>query len=281
MVKSPIAILYDASGNPLAVQDGTAIPVDTSSLLLAGSDGSNARHLKTDFEGHLITIPATVSGSAANMINLSHAESLGAYVSGQWRRVLTYTIPVDYSAYLIRFTTWQNESAFSRIAIEKGMGALDFPTNGFTPGDSYTAPQWSDTHVVEAVVTTQLGAANNVVVTVNYTNEEGVAGRTGTFSIPKSSIVGTRAVLDPQVGDLGVRSIQGMSVAPSGGAGVIDVQAAIQLALHFDLSSTSGEQTLFAPSAVSFPEETVIGIEFAGGTVSKDRKFDALIQLVL
>ena len=277
---SPAAILYDAAGKAMAVQDGVAIPADTSSLLMSGSDGTNARYLKTDSAGNLVITPAIISGAAANMINLCYSETIGSYVAGQWRRVVTYTIPSGYSAFLIRFTSWQNETAYSRVIIEKLMGSLDFPTNVYTPGGSYVAPQWAGYHVVEAVVSTQLGSSNNVVVTASYTNKEGVAGRTGTFSIPKNSIVGTRIRLVPQAGDIGVRSIQGLSVAPSGDAGVIYVQAALQLALHFDLSATSGEETLFAPSAVSFPENTVVGVEFNGGTVAKDRRMDVLVQLV-
>jgi len=275
-----VVLLYDSSGNALPVQDGVAIPASTPRILVAGYEGGNARTLKTSAEGALYTVPETSAGLSASMINLSHIETIGAYVSGQWRRLMVYTIPVGFSGYLIRFTTWQNEAAYSRLAILKFMGSLDFPTNVFTSGDSYTSPQFGDTHLLEAVVTTQLGAADNVVVTATYTNSLGVASRTGTFSITKSSIVGTRAQFVPQVGDVGVRSIQNLSVAPSGGAGAITVQSSLQLAFHFDLSSTMGAETQFAPAAVSFPENTVLGIEFRGGTVAKDRVIDALIQLV-
>jgi hypothetical protein len=39
-------------------------------------------------------------------------------------------------------------------------------------------------------------------------------------------------------------------------------------------------ETIYAPGAVSFPTGTVIGIEYAGGTVAKQRTFDLLLQLV-
>ena len=41
MIKTPIAILYDSSGNPLAVQSGAAIPASTPRILIGGSDLSN------------------------------------------------------------------------------------------------------------------------------------------------------------------------------------------------------------------------------------------------
>jgi hypothetical protein len=58
MAKSPVAILFDANGNALAVQDGVAIPVDTPALLLAGSDGTNAKYLRTAADGTVRIDPA-------------------------------------------------------------------------------------------------------------------------------------------------------------------------------------------------------------------------------
>lgn len=51
MAKSPAAILYDANNVAMAVQDGVAIPANTSSLLMAGSDGTNARELLAISDG--------------------------------------------------------------------------------------------------------------------------------------------------------------------------------------------------------------------------------------
>jgi len=42
MAKSPVVILYDAVGVAMSVQDGVAIPVGTSALLVAGKDGGGA-----------------------------------------------------------------------------------------------------------------------------------------------------------------------------------------------------------------------------------------------
>jgi hypothetical protein len=56
-------ILYDASGNPMAVQDGVAIPANTRALLVVGKDSSgNARYLATDASGNLVT---NISGGAS------------------------------------------------------------------------------------------------------------------------------------------------------------------------------------------------------------------------
>lgn len=51
MSRSPAVILYDASGNPLAVQDGVAIPANTPRILIAGNEGGTARTLRTSSDG--------------------------------------------------------------------------------------------------------------------------------------------------------------------------------------------------------------------------------------
>lgn len=56
---SPAVILYDSEGKPLAVQDGDPIPAGTPGLLISGTDGVNARVLKTDADGTV-----SVDGSA-------------------------------------------------------------------------------------------------------------------------------------------------------------------------------------------------------------------------
>ena len=107
----------------------------------------------------------------------------------------------------------------------------------------------------------------------------GISARTGTFTIPKGSLAESRWDLALQAGDLGVLSIQNLSASPLLAAGAIKVLGFLQLGYHEDGGVTALE-TLYAPGATTFPDGTVLGIEFAGGTVSKTRRFDVLIQLV-
>jgi hypothetical protein len=51
MSRNPAVVLYDASGNAFAVQNGVAIPVSTPALMVGASDGVNARYLKSDASG--------------------------------------------------------------------------------------------------------------------------------------------------------------------------------------------------------------------------------------
>jgi len=50
--ESPAVVLYDDNGKPIAVQNGIAVPVGTSSLLISGQDaGGDARTLLTESDG--------------------------------------------------------------------------------------------------------------------------------------------------------------------------------------------------------------------------------------
>ena len=53
VVNQPGVILYDANGNKMAVQDGVAIPANTSSILIAGADGTTARTIAADSIGRV------------------------------------------------------------------------------------------------------------------------------------------------------------------------------------------------------------------------------------
>jgi len=133
--------------------------------------------------------------------------------------------------------------------------------------------------LAQAEVTQAVGAASNLVVTVDYTNEARVNGRVGTIAVPKSSIIGTRLDVVLAAGDLGIRSIEGLSTAPTSSSGAIKMLGFIQLGYHED-GGTAAQETLYALGATTFPEGTILAIEHQGGTVSKARRFDVLVQLL-
>lgn len=226
-------------------------------------------------------IPVTFgSGGGAGlplMNSFFYSQSVGAIVANQWKRALAYTIPVRYNGYLIRYTSFQAEAAYSRICALTLMGSLNIITNVFTNGTDYTSPQW--TSDLEVNVTQAIGSAANVVVTVGYTNERGISARTGTITIPKSSIIETRLSVVLQAGDVGVSSIQSVSVAPTSSSGAINLEGFVQLGYHED-GGTNFMETIYAPGAIAFPAGTVLVIEYQGGTVSKSRRFDILTQLI-
>ncbi len=68
MTDSPAVILYDSTGTEIAVANGVAIPVGTRSILVAGTDGTNARTVLVDSSGRPVVVGAGVAGTPAGGI---------------------------------------------------------------------------------------------------------------------------------------------------------------------------------------------------------------------
>jgi len=261
---------------------------------ITGPGNGMIAEVKDDLDGHKrlavdvvidtmhqppIPVSFSLPGGEAlpKMVSFFYNQTIGAIVANQWKRAITYTIPAGYNGYLIRYTSFQSEAAYSRVIAVTTMGSLNIITNvAVLPTDPYVLPQW--TSDLEVEVTQAIGSAANVVVTIGYTNELGISGRTGTVTIPKSSVIGTRLSVTLQAGDIGVVSIQSASVAPTSTSGAISFLGFVQLGYHED-GGTNFMETMYSPGAVTFPTGTVIGIEHQGGLVSKARRFDVLIQL--
>lgn len=97
MNDSPAVILYDVSGNPMAVQDGVVIPANTKGLLLHGSDGTNARVLNIDSNGAVRVQSEGVPGSAvpsrAMLMGGSDSSNLRALRVDPSGALVTMTLP--------------------------------------------------------------------------------------------------------------------------------------------------------------------------------------------
>lgn len=72
--------------------------------------------------------------------------------------------------------------------------------------------------------TGNVGAITNT--TVSYTNSAGTAGRTATLaSFPATAVAGTRVAFSLQAGDIGVRSVQSITLGTSYASGAIHLTA--------------------------------------------------------
>jgi hypothetical protein len=75
-----------------------------------------------------------------------------------------------------------------------------------------------------STATTNGSAITNT--TLNYTNSAGVSGRTATIaSFPATAVAGVFVTFQLQAGDVGVRSIQSLTLGTSYGSGVIHLVA--------------------------------------------------------
>ena len=69
--------------------------------------------------------------------------------------------------------------------------------------------------------TTNAAVVNNI--TLQYTNSNGVAGRTGTMSYPATAVIGTFVPFQLAQGDVGVRSIQSITLGTTLTAGAVSL----------------------------------------------------------
>lgn len=112
-----------------------------------------------------------------------------------------------------------------------------------------------------------LAAPATFTVTINYTNSDGVNGRTKTQTLPNSnSINGTTYLLDLQDGDKGVRSVQSITLATgfTGGAAVT-VNLAAQRIITSVQTSGRYRGNVVTPVSGGLPRlynNSVLGIVF-------------------
>jgi hypothetical protein len=78
--QSNYALLYDASGNPIVVNDGSA-PGGTAGLVVSGYDGTNARRLKTDSGGQPV-VNQGVANSLANAWTMKQTDGTNVMPTG-------------------------------------------------------------------------------------------------------------------------------------------------------------------------------------------------------
>jgi hypothetical protein len=215
--------------------------------------------------------------SLPKMVNLVFSKTEGAIIANVFKRATTYTVPSGYNGFVIKFVSFQEEVGASRLVAEKHLVNFNNSTQVMTLVSFYLEPQF--VAQVQAEVTTAFAAgAGNVVLSVQYVSDVGTL-RTRTITIPKGSAVGSRWDLDIHPNDNGVREILTVTGTPTQ-VGVVKILGLMNLIVHQDQSTTTQTETLFAPGAITFPAGTVLGIEYSGGTVSKKRFFDTLIQLV-
>lgn len=77
--------------------------------------------------------------------------------------------------------------------------------------------------ILVTTATTNAAVISNI--TLQYTNSDGVAGRTGTMSYPATAVAGTFVPFQLAAGDVGVRSIQSITLGTTLGGGAISLIA--------------------------------------------------------
>lgn len=110
-------------------------------------------------------------------------------------------------------------------------GAASMPTRSIydhTTGRAGAAVQMPSVNPMLLVTTTLVAATP--VITITYTNQAGVGGRTATLTLPTNALINSAFRIAPhlQSGDTGILSVQNISTS-AGSAGVLSVRGLIPL----------------------------------------------------
>jgi hypothetical protein len=113
------------------------------------------------------------------------------------------------ATYVLQDLLWSNSGIVVTTLTAQTINSVTLPArdaDGATAGAGVSAA---------LLITTTTTNAGVVTVTISYTNSVGTAGRTATTIVPATALQGTLCVFNLQSGDLGVRSIQTITIGTS------------------------------------------------------------------
>lgn len=250
---SPVSIVYNSDGYEVSVKNGVAVSSSSAALLVAGSDGSNARYLTTDSSGRAIVSGAGSAGTPAGGVLTiqgavgGQAVPVSGSITATNASVGSTGSTTPTSASLAGATDGTNLQALKVYDLDTGAGtdyslgvSLRLPASGGSVvGGTNTNPIRIDptgttTQPVSGSVTVTQGTAANLLASVGGLGTAGSAVVGAPVRIGASDGTNTRDVLSDSSGRVvlvgagtagtptgGVLTIQGVS----GGTGVTVSQA--------------------------------------------------------
>ncbi|NIU83395.1 MAG: hypothetical protein GWN64_07930 [Candidatus Thorarchaeota archaeon] len=136
-----------------------------------------------------------------------------------------FTVPSGYKFVVASITSY---SADNRVTVKTNQavtfGTYNPDTQVFTAGTSTTFPNFMSG--IDLKITADMGNVDDIVITVTYTNQDGVTGRTAHtdgIKIKKLQLAGNKVPMFLQGGDFGVRSVQAV-IADKTNTGAIEIQ---------------------------------------------------------
>ena len=167
---------------------------------LPGTPGINGRNTNGTLSADAGCISAGTPSSGANYIR---DISISASVAGTF--ILADVLWVN-SGLVVTTTTAQTITQ-PTLPARDNLGT----TNGYGVGAG----------LLVTTATTNAAVINNI--TLQYTNSDGVAGRTGIMSYPPTAVIGTFVPFQLAQGDVGIRSIQSITLGTTLTAGAISL----------------------------------------------------------
>ena len=222
-------------------------------------------------EGQLYVTMDSVNNIPVDLLYLDTFD-FKADLAGNWQVALKYAIPASYKFKLLKFEGIAADNKNSvRIGRLLNLATYNVSTQVFTAGSTYTAPAFGS--FLEAEVTTVFGNVNDVTFTITYTNQAGVAGRTGTIKIKKLAAVGVKYPIVLQSGDFGVRAVTAVT-RDTTNTGIIQLNGGIAFWRHtLNVANQLYSESFESETAIIRAGET-IQIDFsANGGSNVERTF--------
>ena len=167
---------------------------------LPGTPGINGRNTNGTLSADAGCISA---GTPSSGVNYIRDISISASVAGTF--ILADVLWVN-SGLVVTTTTAQTITQ-PTLPARDNLGT----TNGYGVGAG----------LLVTTATTNAAVINNI--TLQYTNSNGVAGRTGTMSYPATAVIGTFVPFQLAQGDIGIRSIQSITLGTTLTAGAVSL----------------------------------------------------------
>jgi hypothetical protein len=181
------------------------------------------------------------SSATASSAGLSGATFASTTTAG----IVPFSNPVSGNTYLARFSAtasvagrlllldrlWDNSGIVVTTTTAQTINSVTWPArdrNASTNGDGVM--------VALEVQTATTNASANTTMTITYTNSAGTGSKTGTVgsavphAFPATAVAGTFVPFNLSAGDVGVRSIQSVTLAVSLGAGAVKLVAYREIA---------------------------------------------------
>jgi hypothetical protein len=268
------------NGLTLKVESVTVVDRTNQTTILMGRDSYGLyREVAVNPDGYLQVVMATSPLNTSVQVVFDQKHS--SINSGEWQEVGKYTVPTGYNFNCISFDASSdvaNESA--RAIIKYIMATFNCATNTFSDGLSRTLPQFCSKILL--MVTTRIGSGLNDVVTITYTNERGVTGRTCTITIPKNSLVGTNIEGVLQSGDLGIIDITNVTHSATGQAGAFELEG-IQGLFYLILNASKSQyqsQSVALGGTIIYENQTIVLMYLSGSAVNNTRRINLMGTLI-
>lgn len=268
------------SNNSLFVGGKSAIGVAPNSnpIYISGIDNTGLkRGILTDAQGRIFT--SGINPIAKSLtLNYDVVSAIGGATSGSWIKALYYVVPANYYFFAIQFIC---ESADNRMSARMSkfiiFGNYNIGTQTFTDGNSYTLPIFANS--LEAEVTTVIGGTNNLIITVTYVNQDNIIGRTGTITIPKNTLVGTKIQMIFQLGDFGVIDITSVTQNLVN-TGIVQLDGTIELFYTAMPSASFSYNIPVSKESIIIEERDTIALDFRVNAASNVERIIKLIGLI-